>query len=84
VTPTWGPRYWAVYLIVGLVLLVGPETLALITNWHNTLSSWVWTALKVQRDASPLDWSATQFLIFGLWIVLVSWLTFHFFFHRFT
>lgn len=82
--PTWGPRYWTVYLIVGAVLLIGPETFALITNWRNTLSSWVWSALKVQRDVNPWDWSATQFLVFGLWMVLVTWLTIHFFFHRLT
>lgn len=82
--PTWGPRYWPVVLIAGLVLILGPESFAVFTNWRNTLSEWVWTELKVQRDENPWNWSATQFLVFCVWLVTVLWLTFHFFFRRWT
>lgn len=80
----WGARFWPVFLLTALVVGVGAEIFALVTNAQNTLSAYVWNALKVQRNVLPWDWSATQFLIFGLWLVTASWLTFHFFFHRFT
>lgn len=80
----WGARFWPVFLLAATVVGVGAEIVALVTNPRNTLSFWVWNALKVQRDIDPWNWSATQFLIFGIWIVTVTWLTFHFFFHRFT
>lgn len=83
-TPTWGPRYWTVYLIAGAVLLLGPEIFALVTNWRNTLSDYVWMELKVQRDENPWNWSATMFLVFCVWMLLWFWLTFHFFFRRWT
>ena len=80
----WGERFWPIFLITFAIVGGAAETLALIFSPRNTLSFWVWNALKVQRDMNPWNWSATMFLIFGFWVLVVSWLTFHFFFHRFT
>ena len=80
----WGARFWPIFLLSAAVVGVGAEIVALVTDARNTLSFWVWNELNVQRNTLPWDWSATQFLIFGLWIVTATWLTFHFFFHRFT
>lgn len=80
----WGDRFWPIFLITFAIVGGTAEAIALIVNARNTLSFWVWNTLHVQRDINPWNWSATMFLIFGLWILVFSWLTFHFFFHRFT
>lgn len=82
--PTWGPKYWPAFLVVaGLALLV-PEVYALCTNVHNTLSWWVWQTLKVQTGVWPWQWTAGQLLTFGVWSLVVFWLTFHFWLRWFT
>jgi hypothetical protein len=81
---TWGKHYWPIYLLVALAVFLGPEIYALVTNWRNTLSNWVWTELHVSSQNFDI-WkqSAPWYLILGLWLVLISWLTFHFFFRKF-
>jgi hypothetical protein len=81
---TWGAWYWPIGLAVVLVAFLIPEIYALCTNPGNTLSAFVWRSLAITRDESIGAWSAGDFLIFGLWLTLVVWLTFHFFFGRFT
>jgi len=80
----WGARFWPIFLLTFAIVGGAAEIFALITNARNTLSFWVWHELGTQRDLPPWDWSAATYLIFGLWLVVVTWLTFHFFFHRFT
>lgn len=81
---TWGNYYWPGFLISFFAMLIGPEIYALITNWKNTLSNWVWTFLNITKNQSMSQWSATDFLLFGAWMVTVTWLTFHFFLRKFT
>jgi hypothetical protein len=83
VKSTWGAWYWWIWISVATVTLLGPETYALITNPRNTLSDWVWDKLSVPVG-EQLPWTAAHYLVFGAWLVLMSWLTFHFFFRRFT
>jgi hypothetical protein len=78
----WGKLYWPIWLGVVTLTFLGPEIYALIANVDNTLSDWVWRSLNVSRNQQ--DWTAAHFLVFGVWLVLVIWLTFHFFFRRFT
>lgn len=78
----WGKVYWPLWLTVVTLSLLGPEIYALATNANNTLSDWVWRQLNVTRNQQ--DWTAAHFLVFGVWLTLVIWLTFHFFFRRFT
>lgn len=81
---TWGAWYWPVWLVVVLVSFLGPEIFSLCTDHGpNTLSGWVWRALKIHAAESPLQWSATDFLAFGVWATLMVWLSFHFFTGRF-
>lgn len=78
----WGNKLWPIWLIVMTGTFLGPEVYALTTNANNTLSDWVWRQLNVSR--AQQDWTAAHFLVFGVWLTLVIWLTFHFFFRRFT
>jgi hypothetical protein len=80
---TWGPWYWGVSLCWIFALIMGPEVYALFTNPRNTLSDTIWTWLSVTTEQQN-PWTAAHFLVFGGWLVLVTWLTFHFFFRRFT
>lgn len=81
-TTTWGRWYWPIFLVVVLGALLIPELAALFTNVRNTLSWWVWSQLRVQSGVPITRWTATHYLVFGAWLVVVSWLTGHFFFHR--
>lgn len=76
--------YWPVWLAVLTVSFLVREIWALQSGRpQDTLSDWVWKALKVAVNKPVSDWTAAHFLVFGCWLVLVAWLTFHFFFRRF-
>lgn len=79
----WGNWYWPTWLCVSVAAFLGPELYALVCNWRDTLSAWVWRSLKLAPHEPVWSWNATDYLVFGVWLVLVSWLTFHFFFMRF-
>lgn len=81
---TWGVHYWTIWLSVLLATFLAPEIYGLCTNSANTLSAWVWRALKISSHESLVYWSAADFLVFGAWLTLVIWLTGHFFFGLFT
>lgn len=80
---TWGNWYWPLWFWLFLLGLLGPEIYALFTNVYNTQSYWVWRELDVTIDKTT-PWTAAHFLVFGAWIVLMVWLTAHYFFRRFT
>lgn len=82
-THLWGNAFWPVWLGVSVGLFLAMEILALVTNAQNTLSDWVWRALRITERENIMQWSATDYLIFGVWVVLFTWLTFHFFFRKF-
>jgi hypothetical protein len=84
---TWGKVYWAIWLLLVLCTFLGPEIFALVSGTRmidNTLSNWVWAHLRIQRKEDIDNWSAIDFLVFCAWISIIVWLTFHFFFRRFT
>jgi hypothetical protein len=81
---TWGNWLWPTWLGIAVGIFLAFEVYALCTNSGNTLSAWVWRALKITRAENIGAWSATDFLVFGCWLTLVLWLTGHFFFGRFT
>lgn len=81
---TWGNTVWPIWLGVSVSVFLGFEIWGLVTNSANTLSAWVWRALKISANESISQWTASDYLTFGIWVVLFSWLTFHFFFGRFT
>ena len=77
-------HYWPVWLTVSVGAFLVREIWALQTRRsQDTLSEWVWRILKVGVNKPLGDWSAAHFLVFGSWLVLFGWLTFHFFFRRF-
>lgn len=76
--------YWPLWLGVLTSTFLLREVWALASGrGADTLSEWVWRLLKITQHESPASWSATDFLVFGCWITLVTWLTFHFFLRRF-
>jgi hypothetical protein len=78
---TWGRWYWPIWMVATFLFFIGPEVFALITNWKNTLSNWVWVALRVKTGQSITDWTAAHFLVGGMLIVVFGWLVGHFLFH---
>ena len=81
---TWGNWYWPWWLGVSVAAFLGPEVYALIRkNTDNTLSNWVWHVLRATSREPMSQWTAAHFLVFGVWLVMVVWLTWHFFFHWF-
>lgn len=83
----WNPaHYWPIWF-GGLVLLVFGfrEFWALGTGRpQDTFSYWVWNALKITPGESISQWTALDYLTFGLYVVVFSWLAFHFFGRKFT
>lgn len=83
--PTWGHWYWPIQLAFAFLTFLGPEVYALAGGKPaNTLSAFVWRTLQITRNENIGSWSALDYLTFGIWIVVFTWLTFHFFFGRFT
>lgn len=77
--------YWPIWLGLSIASFLAYEIYALSTGHpENTLSDWVWRTLKINGHTSVANWTASDFLTFGVWVVLFTWLTFHFFFRRFT
>jgi hypothetical protein len=83
---TWGKTYWPIFLTIAFLAFIIPEILALVKIGpvDNTLSNWVWSELKITSNEKMNKWSALDFLIFGQWMTLMTWLTWHFFFRKFT
>lgn len=81
---SWGRWYWPVFLGVVFLFFIVPEVYALVKGQRNTLSDFVWIRLKIVRGERFSDWSALDLFVFVQWIGLVIWLTWHFFWHRFT
>lgn len=76
--------WWPTWLIAAVGLFLFREIWALVSGRPgDTLSWWVWRNLGIMVGERPENWTAGAFLSFGLWIVLVVWLTFHFWFRRF-
>lgn len=80
---TWGAYYWPWALAAITLLILGPEIYALATNVDNTLSVWVWTAMRVNPGDGLTAWNAGRYLTLFAWVGLVSWLTWHFWFGLF-
>lgn len=77
--------WWPAWLGIGIALFLLREVWALSSGRpQDTLSDWVWRVLKVAVNRPIGQWDAAHFLVFGVWLVLFGWLTFHFFFRRFT
>lgn len=76
----WWPSWIA--LTFGVFLL--RETWALASGHpQDTLSDWTWRILKITANEPVLKWNSTDYLVFGAWLTVVSWLTWHFFFRKF-
>lgn len=75
---TWGRQLWPVVLIIVSLLIIVPETWALLTNWSNTLSDYARYELGINTFQVPLDkHTAAWFLTLILWSMFAGWLTYH-------
>jgi hypothetical protein len=77
--------YWPLWLglFAGTFLL--REIWALTSgHYQDTLSDWTWGILKIAKNEPISAWNGTDYLTFGCWLVLVTWLTWHLWFRRFT
>jgi hypothetical protein len=60
-------------LILGMVVLLVPEiTVAVLRQWQNTLSDWVWNTVHVARNQPISKWNAEHFLTFGFYCVIAA------------
>lgn len=75
--PAWLALFTAAFLLREVWALASGDPAA-------TLSEWVWRQLAITQNETPARWSAVDYLVFGAWVTLVSWLTWHFFFRKFT
>lgn len=74
---TWWPAWIGLFLSTFAVR----EAWALASGRpQDTLSEWVWRLLQVTEHQPMSQWDAMHFLIFGSWLVIGLWLTYHFFF----
>ena len=80
-TGLWRPgAYWPAFLLVLTSLFLVREVWALASRRpQDTLSDWVWRALRVTGHQPVDQWGAGHLLVAGCWVVAVTWLTFHFF-----
>ena len=79
-----GATWWPVWLIAGLSTFLVREVWALASGHpQDTLSEWVWRMLRVTDHEPMSQWDALHFLVFGVWLVMFVWLTWHFFFRWF-
>lgn len=75
-------HYWPAWLLLATGTLLVREVWALVTHRaQDTLSDWVWHVLQITKHEPMALWNATDFIVFGCWLTLVTWLTYHFFFH---
>ena len=81
----WQPgAWWPSWLGLSAGLFLLREVWALASGRpQDTLSYWVWRILAITQNEPLADWNATDYLVCGCWLVLVSWLTFHLFGRRF-
>lgn len=77
--------YWPVWLVTFIGTFLIREVWALASGRpSDTLSDWVWRILHITSNEPITSWNATDYLIFGVWVTIFSWLTWHFFFRVFT
>lgn len=82
----WSPgTWWPSLLGAGAGLFLLREVWALASGRpQDSLSAFVWRQLAVTQNESIAQWSATDYFVFCAWVTLVLFLTYHFFFHRWT
>lgn len=82
----WSPAvYWPVWLACGIGAFLLREIWALASGRsQDTLSDWVWLHLHIVRNETIGAWSATDLLLFCVYMsVFVLWLPWHFFLRKF-
>jgi hypothetical protein len=85
--PRWlwsAVAYWPAWLGTLACTFVLREVWALASGRPiDTFSYWIWAHLHITVSERVSQWTAADFLTFGVWVVVVLWLTFHFWLHKF-
>lgn len=77
----WEPaHYWAVWLVGLIVIFAVREFWALAHGRpQDTFSWWVWQHLKISAGEGIGSWTFLDFIAFGVYCVIFTWLAGHFF-----
>jgi hypothetical protein len=80
----WSPsHYWVGWFYGLLVVFAVREFWALGTGRpQDTFSVWVWDHLKISSGEGIGQWTWADFLVFGVYLVIFTWLAGHFFWHK--
>lgn len=77
--------WWPCWLGLFIGTFLFREIWALASgHYWDTLSDWTWRILKITANEPVTKWNATDYLVFGVWVTVMTWLTWHFFFRKFT
>lgn len=76
----WGSTYWPIGLIVVAVAFLVPETFALFTNVHNTLSDYCWRELGIGTARGRGVHTAAWWFSLAAWGLFVLVITGHIWF----
>ncbi len=77
IQPSWGLYYWPFFLILGSLLFLIPELIALFTNATNTLSGYTWRELNVHGGMHLNQHTVAWWLSLAAWLVFVVVITIH-------
>lgn len=79
---TWGRYYWPYAMILVSVMFAVPETIAIVTNDANTLSSYSWDELHVMNGHIPVN-TIAWYGSLAVWLAFTVVITAHIWFRSF-
>jgi len=71
-------RFWLIWFCLSFGTFLTAEIYALCTDWHRTLSAWVWSFEKFQTGQHIAQWTALHLLFIAALLVTDVWLLGHF------